>query len=175
MSVSENTDSILVSVKEGQMTHSENPRAYFDICIGGVDKGRIVFELFAHVVPRTTANFLSLCKGDRGIGEFSKKPLHYKGCIFHRVIKSFMVQCGDFENGNGTGGESIYGHKFEDENFLIKHTSAGLLSMANAGANTNGSQFFITTVPTAHLDGKHVVFGKVLRGMGVDLIRFVLH
>lgn len=145
----------------------DNPRVFFDVDIGGERVGRIVFEIFADVVPKTAENFRVLCTGEKGIGNSTGKPLHYKGCPFHRIIKKFMVQGGDFSNQNGTGGESIYGEKFEDENFYYKHDKEGLLSMANAGPNTNGSQFFITTVPTPHLDGKHVVFGQVLKGMGV--------
>ncbi|XP_075607911.1 peptidyl-prolyl cis-trans isomerase D [Balearica regulorum gibbericeps] len=144
-----------------------NPRAFFDVDIGGERVGRIVFELFADVVPKTAENFRALCTGEKGTGPTTGKPLHYKGCPFHRIIKQFMVQGGDFSNQNGTGGESIYGEKFEDENFHYKHDKPGLLSMANAGPGTNGSQFFITTVPTSHLDGKHVVFGQVIKGMGV--------
>ncbi|XP_068181639.1 peptidyl-prolyl cis-trans isomerase D [Antennarius striatus] len=148
-------------------SNPENPRVFFDVDIGGERAGRIVFELFADITSKTAENFRALCTGEKGTGKSTGKPLHFKGCPFHRIIKKFMIQGGDFSNHNGTGGESIYGEKFEDENFHYKHDKVGLLSMANAGPNTNGSQFFITTVPTPHLDGKHVVFGQVLKGMGV--------
>ncbi|KAG4379098.1 hypothetical protein GLYMA_17G177600v4 [Glycine max] len=150
-----------------------NPRCFLDITIGGELEGRIVVELFHDVVPKTAENFRALCTGEKGIGPNTGVPLHYKGMCFHRVIKGFMIQGGDISAGDGTGGESIYGAKFEDENLEMKHERKGTLSMANAGPNTNGSQFFITTTRTPHLDGKHVVFGKVLKGMGI--VRSVEH
>lgn len=142
----------------------ENPRVYFEIEINNKDAGTVVFELFKNVVPRTAENFRQLCTGEAGRSKVSGRLLQFAGSGFHRVIKGFMAQGGDFTKHNGTGGESIYGMKFADENFTLKHSEKYLLSMANAGRNTNGSQFFITFERTPWLDGKHVVFGRVERG-----------
>jgi peptidylprolyl isomerase len=146
----------------------ENPKVALDVSIDGKPAGTLTLELYADVVPKTAENFRALCTGEKGQGQ-SGKPLSFAGSPFHRIIPGFMIQGGDFTRGNGTGGESIYGEKFADENFKLKHTGAGILSMANAGPNTNGSQFFITVAETSWLDGKHVVFGKVVEGL--DLLK----
>eukprot|EP00992_Anisonema_acinus_P009510 TRINITY_DN5730_c0_g2_i1.p1 TRINITY_DN5730_c0_g2~~TRINITY_DN5730_c0_g2_i1.p1 ORF type:complete len:242 (+),score=25.58 TRINITY_DN5730_c0_g2_i1:62-787(+) len=149
----------------------EEPRVFFDITIGNRPAGSIEIELFKSVVPKTAENFRCLCTGEKGRSKISGKPLHYKGSTFHRIIPGFMCQGGDFTRGDGTGGESIYGETFADENFKLRHDSPMTLSMANSGPGTNGSQFFITTGTSAgtcaHLNMKHVVFGKVVRGQDV--------
>ncbi|EON64238.1 peptidyl-prolyl cis-trans isomerase H [Coniosporium apollinis CBS 100218] len=148
------------------MATSVNPIVFFDVTLGGESLGRIKMELFHDTVPRTAENFRQFCTGETKSAQ--GRPQGYKGSKFHRVIKDFMIQGGDFLHGDGTGSASIYGTRsFADENFKLKHDTAGLLSMANSGPNTNGCQFFITTVPTPFLNNKHVVFGKVVDGMDV--------
>ncbi|KAL6880648.1 hypothetical protein ACP4OV_012213 [Aristida adscensionis] len=149
------------------MPKVKNPHVFMDISIGGRSAERITFELFANVVPKTAENFRALCTGEKGLGASTQKPLYYKGTNFHRIVEGFVAQGGDFSRGDGRGGESIYGGKFPDENFRLMHDQPGLLSMANSGVDTNGSQFFITFKPLPHLNGKHVVFGKVVSGLAL--------
>ncbi|KZT65872.1 hypothetical protein DAEQUDRAFT_675998 [Daedalea quercina L-15889] len=144
-----------------------NPRVFFDFAIDGSLAGRVVFELFADAVPKTAENFRALCTGEKGLSHLSERPLYYKNSIIHRSIPGFMVQGGDFTKRNGTGGESIYGGIFSDEDLTRPLDSEGLLCMANKGPNTNGSQFFITLRECPHLNGKHVVFGRVIRGYDI--------
>jgi len=153
----------LVKAEDVPGDSSITEQVFFDVSVGGEKAGRIVMGLYGKQVPDTVENFRCLCTGEKGEGK-QGKPLHFKGSSFHRIIPGFMCQGGDFTAGDGTGGESIFGEKFADENFGLKHTKPGLLSMANAGPNTNGSQFFITVKTTPHLDGKHVVFGEVVEG-----------
>ena len=141
-------------------------RVFFDVAVDNQKAERIVMELYGHIAPKTVENFRALCTGEKGVGKSGKK-LVYRDSPFHRIIPQFMLQGGDITLGNGMGGESIYGERFADENFKLKHDQAGLLSMANAGPDTNGSQFFITTARTPWLDGHHVVFGKVIKGMEI--------
>ena len=144
------------------------PTAWLEMSIDGHVLGRVTIELFARQAPRTCENFRCLCTGERGNGKLSNKPLHYQGTKCHRVIRGFMVQCGDIVSGDGKGGESIFGGQFDDEYLDAKFDTPGLVSMANAGRNMNGSQFFITTCDAPHLNGTHVVFGRIISGMEVS-------
>ena len=156
----------LAAFAYGETLDKVTQKVFFDIEIDGEKTGRVVFGMFGDTVPKTVKNFATLADGSAGIGN-AGKPLHFKGSKFHRIIPGFMAQGGDFTNGNGTGGESIYGNKFADENFTLQHSKPYLLSMANAGPNTNGSQFFITFKETPWLNGRHTVFGEVIEGSNV--------
>ncbi|KIP10976.1 hypothetical protein PHLGIDRAFT_100241 [Phlebiopsis gigantea 11061_1 CR5-6] len=140
------------------------PRVFFDVAVDSAPAGRVIFELYNDTVPKTAENFRALCTGEKGLSELSDRPLYYKNSIIHRSIKDFMIQGGDFTKRNGSGGESIYGGMFPDEDLTRPLDAGGLLCMANRGPNTNGSQFFVTLRPCPHLNGKHVVFGRVVRG-----------
>lgn len=142
-----------------------SPRAWIEISIGGFVQGRVVFELYDSILPKTCENFRALCTGEHGVGKATGVSLHYKGCSIHRVMKGVMIQGGDIPHHNGSG--SVFGDKFDDKAFLVSHSRAGMLSMANAGPHSNGSQFFVTCAPTPHLDKKHVAFGRVVSGMEV--------
>ena len=155
-----------LSVSKPKITN----KVFFEISINGEVKGKIIMGLYGEIVPKTAENFRALCTGEKGMGKLGK-PLSYKGAPFHRIIPNFMIQGGDITSGNGYGGESIYGGRFDDESFQVHHERAGLLSMANSGPNTNGSQFFITTVPTPWLNGKHVVFGEVVENY--ELVKLI--
>eukprot|EP00670_Eutreptiella_braarudii_P020898 CAMPEP_0174351496 /NCGR_PEP_ID=MMETSP0811_2-20130205/8889_1 /TAXON_ID=73025 ORGANISM="Eutreptiella gymnastica-like, Strain CCMP1594" /NCGR_SAMPLE_ID=MMETSP0811_2 /ASSEMBLY_ACC=CAM_ASM_000667 /LENGTH=194 /DNA_ID=CAMNT_0015480791 /DNA_START=17 /DNA_END=598 /DNA_ORIENTATION=- len=144
----------------------ENPIVYLEISIAGKNLGRITLELYAERCPKTAENFRQLCTGE-AVSKTDGRKMCYTGSVFHRIIRDFMAQAGDITNLNGTGGESIFGPKFDDENFYYRHNEPGILSMANAGPNTNNSQFFITLKTQPHLDRKHVAFGRVMQGMAV--------
>ena len=161
-----NAAALMATLVAAEPLSEVTEKVYFDIEVDGTAAGRVVFGMFGSVVPKTVNNFATLADGSAGIGN-SGKALHFKGSAFHRIIPGFMAQGGDFTNGNGTGGESIYGMKFADENFTLHHTKPYLLSMANAGPGTNGSQFFITFKETPWLDGRHTVFGEVLEGQDI--------
>ena len=145
---------------------TSNPRVFLEISIDGEKQGRIIIELFADKVPTTCENFRVLCTGEKGVGRSGAK-LHYKGCKFHRIIPHFIVQSGDFVKNDGSSNECIYGPKFPDENFVVKHSEPGIVSCANSGRNSNGCQFFITLIKAPWLDGRHVAFGKVVEGMDI--------
>ena len=153
-----------------QQTMNANPRVWLEISIDGASAGRIVIELFTDKVPKTCENFKELCTGKMGVGRSGAK-LHYKGCKFHRIIPHFIIQSGDFVTNDGTHNESIYGQRFEDENFSIKHNEPYIVSMANSGRNSNGGQFFITLVKAPWLDFRHVAFGKVIDG--TDIVELI--